>query len=164
MSKNLVVYFSASGVTAGVARALAEAAGADLKEIIPAQIYTEADLDWKNPQSRSSVEMKDPAARPAIAGAAAVSGYDNIFLGFPIWWYREPSIIDTFLEQQDFSGKKILLFATSGGSTAFGSGTARVKSLAPGASVIEGPVLNIKALSSAPVATTVGAWLKSLKL
>lgn len=117
MSKALVAYFSASGVTAGVAKALAEAAHADLYEIKPETPYTHADLDWNNKQSRSSIEMKDPASRPTIADVDAnIVAYDVIFVGFPIWWYVAPTIINTFLESYDFSGKVIVPFATSGGS------------------------------------------------
>ncbi|HAJ97001.1 MAG TPA: flavodoxin [Ruminococcus sp.] len=117
MSKTLVAYFSASGVTAKLAANLAEAAGADLYEIKPAVPYTDADLNWQDKNSRSSVEMKDKSFRPAIADTNAnVADYDTILLGFPIWWYVAPTIINTFLESYDFSGKTIILFATSGTS------------------------------------------------
>lgn len=117
MSKPLVAYFSASGVTARAAKALAQAAGADLYEIRPAQPYTEADLDWMNRSSRSSVEMNNRAFRPELADLdAPVAAHDTIFLGFPIWWGVAPTIVNTFLEAYDFSGKTIILFATSGGS------------------------------------------------
>ena len=117
MSNKLVAYFSASGVTGSVAEKLADEIGADLFEIVPEKPYTNADLDWQNSRSRSSVEMKDRNARPAIASKIDdMSRYDVIFVGFPIWWYREPSIIDTFMEAYDFSGKTIVPFATSGGS------------------------------------------------
>jgi flavodoxin len=117
MSKSLVAYFSASGVTAGLARKLAEAAGADLYEIKPAVSYTNADLNWQDKNSRSSVEMKDKSFRPAIADSDAnIEDYDTIFVGFPIWWYVAPTIINTFLEAYDFSGKTIIMFATSGSS------------------------------------------------
>lgn len=117
MSKKLVAYFSASGVTAKVADTLAKAAGADLYEIKPAIPYTEADLDWRNKDSRSSVEMRDPASRPTIGSAAVdMSEYDTLFVGFPIWWYVAPTIINTFLESYDLSGKTIIPFATSGSS------------------------------------------------
>ena len=142
MSRKLVAYFSAGGVTAKVAGTLAAAAGSDLYEIKPAVPYTKADLDWTDRKSRSTLEMNDTSARPEISGAADLDGYDVIFLGFPIWWYREPSIIDTFLEQYDFSGKTILLFATSGGS-GFGKTAQRVRGLvSPNAAVVEGKVLN----------------------
>ena len=117
MSKTLVAYFSASGVTGKAAKEIAAAIGADLYEIRPKEPYTEADLNWMNPKSRSSVEMNDPASRPAIAGPAVdPAQYDTVLLGFPIWWYVEPRIVDTFLESHDFSGKTIIPFATSGGS------------------------------------------------
>ena len=117
MNKTLVAYFSASGVTAKVAAKLAEAIRADLYEIQPAQPYTRSDLNWMDKKSRSSVEMNDPNARPAIANwVENMAQYDTVFVGFPVWWYREPSIIDTFAEAYDFSGKTIVPFCTSGGS------------------------------------------------
>lgn len=118
MSKKvLVAYFSASGVTARVAKQMADATGADLYEICPEQPYTSADLDWTNKRSRSTVEMNDSACRPAIARPVAdMVQYDTILIGFPIWWYVEPRIVDTFLESYDFSGKTLIPFATSGGS------------------------------------------------
>jgi len=113
----LVAYFSCSGVTAQAAKALAEATGADLYEIKPEVPYASADLDWNNPGSRSSIEMKDAASRPAIAGTVTnMDQYDTVFIGFPIWWYVAPTIINTFLESCDFSNKTIVPFATSGGS------------------------------------------------
>ncbi len=117
MSKTLVAYFSASGVTKDVAQRLAQVAGADLFEIKPLVPYTREDLDWTNPKSRSSIEMKDPASRPPIAEQLpTLDTYDTIFIGFPIWWYVAPTIIDTFLESYDFSNKTIIPFATSGSS------------------------------------------------
>ena len=117
MSRKLVAYFSASGVTAKVAETLAEAIGADIFEIEPKVPYTKADLDWTNRQSRSSIEMNDPASRPAIAGVRDnMADYDTLFVGFPIWWYVAPTIINTFLESYDLTGKTIIPFATSGGS------------------------------------------------
>ena len=117
MPKKLVAYFSAGGVTKKVAERLAAAAGADLIEIEPAVPYTVADLDWTNKKSRSSVEMNDPASRPEIARRLdSLEEYDTVFLGFPIWWYVAPTIINTFLESYDFAGKTIIPFATSGGS------------------------------------------------
>ena len=117
MNKTLVAYFSASGVTARAAREIAEAVGADLYEICPAEPYTDADLNWTDKKSRSTVEMNDTACRPAIAEPVAnMEQYDTVFLGFPIWWYVEPRIVDTFLESYDFSGKTVIPFATSGGS------------------------------------------------
>ncbi|MGI5078381.1 flavodoxin [Treponema maltophilum] len=142
MSKKLVAFFSASGVTAQAARSLADAAGADLYEIKPAVPYTNADLDWMNKKSRSSIEMNDKASRPAIADTDAhVADYDVVFIGFPIWWYIAPTIINTFLERYDFSGKKIVLFATSGGS-GFGKTVSNLQPSAPNAKIIEGKVLN----------------------
>lgn len=117
MSKTLVAYFSASGVTAKLAKSLAQVTGADLHEIQPAEPYSSADLDWTNKKSRSSVEMNDPSYRPAIGNQVAdMEQYDTVFVGFPIWWYVAPTIINTFLESYDFSGKTVIPFATSGGS------------------------------------------------
>ena len=116
--KVLVAYFSASGVTKGVAQQLAEVAGADLHEIKPEQPYTDADLDWRDKESRSSVEMKDKNSRPAITDKLEnMADYDVVFVGFPIWWYTCPTIINTFMEAYDFKGKTVVPFATSGGST-----------------------------------------------
>ncbi|PWJ47903.1 flavodoxin [Faecalicatena contorta] len=115
--KTLVAYFSASGVTAKLAKALAEITGADLYEIQPAQLYTSADLDWTNKKSRSSTEMNNPDSRPAISSKVEnMNQYETVFVGFPIWWYVAPTIINTFLESYDFSGKAVIPFATSGGS------------------------------------------------
>lgn len=115
--KTLVAYFSASGITASVAKEVASAANADLYEIKPGVRYTSADLNWMDKKSRSSVEMSNPASRPEIVkDLPALSQYDTVIIGFPIWWYVAPTIINTFLESGDFSGKKIALFATSGGS------------------------------------------------
>ena len=115
--KILVAYFSASGVTARAAKEMAEAVGADLYEIRPEQPYTSADLNWTDKRSRSSVEMNDPNSRPAIAQPVEnLEQYDTVFVGFPIWWYVEPRIVDTFLESGDFAGKRLIPFATSGGS------------------------------------------------
>lgn len=138
MGKNLVAYFSASGVTKGVAEKLAKAAGAELFEIVPEQPYTGEDLNWNNKQSRSSVEMNDRSCRPGISNTVSDMGqYDCIFLGFPVWWYREPSIIDTFLEAYDFSGKTIVPFCTSGGS-GLGETVGNMRSLAKEAGVRDG--------------------------
>ena len=138
MAKALVAYFSASGVTKKVAERLATAIGADTFEIVPEQIYTDADLNWQDKNSRSSVEMNDRSARPAIASKVEnMAQYDVIFIGFPIWWYREPSIVDTFAEAYDFGGKTIIPFATSGGSGMGGSGM-NIGALAKDAHVIEG--------------------------
>lgn len=142
MSKILVTYFSASGTTARLAKNLANAADADLYEIKPAVPYTRDDLNWMNKQSRSSVEMRDKSSRPALADTDAnIAGYDTIFVGFPIWWYVAPTIINTFLESYDFSGKKIVLFATSGGS-GFGKAVQGLQPSAPDAQIIAGEILN----------------------
>ncbi len=144
MSKKLVTYFSASGITAGVAKALAEAAGADIYEIKPEIPYTKADLNWMDKQSRSTVEMNDKAFRPALANRnAKIETYDVIFVGFPIWWYVAPTIINTFLESYDFGGKTIVLFATSGGS-GFGRTIDGLKDSCPGAVIKEGKMFNGK--------------------
>ena len=117
MSKRLVTYFSASGVTAKVAENLADAIGADIFEIQPEVPYTKADLNWMDKKSRSTIEMSDPTSRPAIAAKRDnMDEYDTIFVGFPIWWYIAPTIINTFLESYDLKGKTIIPFATSGGS------------------------------------------------
>ena len=156
MSKKLVAYFSASGVTAHAAKCLAEAAGADLFEIKPTKPYTKADLDWMNPKSRSSVEMKDSTSRPAIAETCAhMEQYDTIFLGFPIWWYVAPTIIQTFLESYDFSNKTIYLFATSGGS-GFGNTIKELQLSAPDAVITEGSLLNRGSKQE------ISDWVKSL--
>ncbi len=137
MSKKLVAFFSASGVTAGAASVLAETLKADLYEIAPKTPYTDADLDWRDANSRSSIEMKNKASRPEIADTDAHAGdYDVILLGFPIWWYIAPTIVNTFLEKYDFSGKKIILFATSGGS-GFGETVAWLKGSVAENTVIE---------------------------
>ena len=138
MSKKLVAYFSASGTTARAAKDLAKAAGADLYEIKPAVPYTRADLNWQDKSSRSSVEMRDKSSRPALADTSAnIAEYDTIFVGFPIWWYREPSIIDTFLEAYDFTGKTVVPFCTSGGS-GLGDSASNMQALAKGAKGAEG--------------------------
>lgn len=143
MSKKLVAYFSASGVTAKVADLLADAIGADIHEIRPKVPYTKADLNWMNKKSRSSIEMNDKSIRPEIAESnVKIENYDVIFLGFPIWWYVAPTIINTFLESADFSGKKIILFATSGGSK-FGKTVEELKISVPDScEIIEGKLLN----------------------
>ena len=138
MSKILVAYFSASGVTGSAARTLAGALKTDLYEIAPAVPYTDADLDWRNMNSRSSLEMKDKSSRPEITDTPVnIADFDTILVGFPIWWYVAPTIVNTFLEKHDFSGKKIILFATSGGS-GFGKTVESLKDSAPGASIEEG--------------------------
>ena len=145
MSKKLVAYFSASGVTAKIADMLADAVGADIHEIRPKVPYTKADLNWMDKNSRSSVEMNNKAFRPEIAESnIQVDGYDVVFLGFPIWWYVAPTIINTFLESYDFSGKKIILFATSGGSK-FGKTVEELKvSVSAETEIVEGKLLNGK--------------------
>ena len=159
MSGKLVAFFSASGVTAALAQRLSRAAGADLFEIKPAVPYTSADLVWTNTSSRSSVEMKNPASRPEIAEKLpSMADYDVIFLGFPIWWYVAPTIINTFLESYDFSGKTIALFATSGGSPM--GRTLEILRPLCNASV---KWLPAKMLNGA-TDSDLNAWLKSLKL
>ena len=154
----LVAYFSASGVTAAAAKNLAEAAGADLYEIKPAVPYTEADLDWRDRKSRSSMEMRDLISRPAISDRETdLSGYDTIFLGFPIWWYVAPTIINTFLESRDFSGKKIIVFATSGGSDLEKSAE-NLRESAPGAEIIKGRMMN-----GSPSVSELADWVKEIK-
>ncbi len=158
MSKILVAYFSASGRTAKVAQTLAKSANADIYEIKPAVSYTQSDLNWMNKKSRSSVEMSDKSSRPALADKNAdIAGYDTILLGFPIWWYVAPTIINSFLESYDFSGKKIVLFATSGGS-GFGKTVDSLKgSVAADTQIVEGKLLNGK-LSE----TELKKWVDSL--
>lgn len=142
MSKRLVAYFSASGATGKVAKMVAEAAGADLYEIRPKQLYTKADLNWMDQNARSTIEMKDKKIRPEIVDTdAKIAEYDEILIGFPIWWYVAPTIINTFLEKYDFTGKKIVLFATSGGS-GFGNTVKELEPSAPGATIVEGKLLN----------------------
>ncbi len=142
MSKKLVAYFSASGTTAAVAENLAKAAGADLYEIKPAVAYTRADLNWQDKNSRSSVEMRDKSSRPELADTNAnIAEYDTIFVGFPVWWYVAPTIINSFLEAYDFSGKKVVLFATSGGS-GFGKAVSGLQPSVHKAEIVEGEILN----------------------
>lgn len=138
MDKALIAYFSATGTTKEFAVKLADATNFDIFEIKAANPYTKEDLNWKNPNSRSSVEMKDSSVRPKIADKLNnIEEYDFVFLGFPIWWYREPSIIDTFLESYDFSGKTIIPFVTSGGS-GLGETAGYLKKLAPDSKISEG--------------------------
>ena len=140
MSKKLVAFFSASGKTAALAKQIADAADAELYEIRPAIPYTNEDLNWQNKQSRSSVEMSDHSSRPALADKDAnVADYDIVYIGFPVWWYIAPTIINSFLESYDFTGKKIVLFATSGGS-GFGKAVENLQPSAPNAEIIEGKV------------------------
>ena len=142
MSKKLVAYFSASGVTKRYAEKLANVTGADLFEIKPSVPYTSADLNWQNSNSRSSVEMKNPDSRPEIAEKLSdMDSYDTVFVGLPIWWYVAPTIIDTFLESYDFSGKTVIPFATSGGSE-MGKTTDVLRKVCPDADIKDGKVLN----------------------
>lgn len=160
MNKKLVAYFSASGVTAKVADMLADAVGADIYEIRPEVPYTKADLNWMDKKSRSTIEMNDKTIRPAIADKnAKVEQYDTIFLGFPIWWYVAPTIINTFLESYDFSGKKIILFATSGGSK-FGKTVEELRISVPvSCEIIEGKLLNGK-----QTIPSIRAWTETLNV
>lgn len=159
MSKKLVVYFSASGTTAAAARTLAEAAGADLYEIKPQIPYTRADLDWTNRRSRSSVEMNDRSFRPPLADRdVPVEDYDTVFLGFPIWWYTAPTIVNTFLESYDFTGKTIVLFATSGGS-GLGRTADDLRASAPGAVIRDGKLLNGRQTRE-----SLAAWVHGLSI
>ena len=155
--KALVAYFSASGVTKKAAEKLATAAEADLFEIEPVQPYTHADLNWMDKKSRSTLEMQDRSCRPAIVKAPAVAPYGVIFVGFPVWWYREPSIIDTFLESADFTGKTLIPFCTSGGS-GLGESTDNFRTLAPGAKVLEG-----KRLTGRESEASLRAWAASIR-
>lgn len=155
----LVAYFSATGTTAKAAKALAGAVNGELYEIKPAIPYTSADLNWMDKGSRSSVEMKDPHFRPALADTdAPVAGHDVIFLGFPVWWYVAPTILNTFLETYDFTGKTIVLFATSGGS-GLGKSASGLRPSAPGAEIVDGRMLNGR-LNEAELK----AWAEGLNL
>lgn len=155
--KALVAFFSASGVTKKVAEKLAKAAKADLFEIKPVQPYTRADLNWMDKQSRSTVEMNDRSCRPAMAGTVDVSAYDVVFVGFPVWWYREPSIIDTFLESGDFNRKTVVPFCTSGGSGVSGAAD-NIRSIVPGARVADGKRFGGR-VSDRELADWAGKWL-----
>jgi flavodoxin len=157
MSKKLVAYFSASGTTAKLAENLAEAIGADIFEIVPEVPYTAADLNWQDKHSRSSIEMQDPASRPAIAATRDnIADYNTIFIGFPIWWYVAPTIINTFLESCDLTGKTIIPFATSGGS-GIGETNEKLEPSCPGAKLLEGRVFRSSASK-----TELEAWAESL--
>lgn len=159
MSKILVAYFSASGVTKRAAEKLASAANADLFEIKPAIPYTDADLNWMDKKSRSTIEMKDTSSRPEIADKCENMGdYDDVFVGFPVWWYVEPRIIDTFLESYDFSGKTVIPFATSGGSGLGKTAESFRKVLGKNVTVNEGKMLNRANEAD------LKAWLKTLGL
>lgn len=157
MKNAMVAYFSASGVTAKVARRLAKAIDADLFEIRPETPYTKADLNWMDKKSRSTLEMNDPSCRPAMAQVPDVSAYDVIFVGFPIWWYREPSIIDTFMESADFTGKTVVPFCTSGGS-GIGDSAQNMQALARGAVVKKGGRFSALALAG-ELKKWAGQWL-----
>ena len=139
--KTLVAYFSATGTTERTAKTLASKLGCDTYEIKPVQPYTDADLNWMDKKSRSTIEMRDKSSRPAIVkDGLDISGYDRILLGYPVWWYTAPTIINTFLESYDFSGKKIVLWATSGGS---GLGKARIDlARSTAATIVDGRILN----------------------
>jgi len=155
----LVAYFSASGVTARVAQNLATAADADLFEIKPAQPYTSADLDWNDKNSRSTIEMNDKQSRPAIDGKVDnMDQYSTIYVGFPIWWYTAPRIINTFLEQYDLKGKTIIPFATSGGSGMGKSGEELKAASAPESNWLPGRVLN-----GNPPVDSLKTWVNSLR-
>ncbi len=155
--KTLVAYFSASGVTRGVATQLAEVAGADLYEIVPEQLYTDADLDWRDSLSRSSVEMKDKSSRPAIKkNDLNINDYSTIYVGFPIWWYTCPTIINTFMEAYDFAGKTVIPFATSGGSS-IEQACNDLKAAYPKSNWKEGRLLNNASKND------LEEWVKSLK-
>ena len=157
MSNKLVAFFSASGITAKVAKKLSEAIESDIFEIKPVTPYTIEDLNWNDKKSRSSVEMNDENSRPQISEKISdISQYDTIFLGFPIWWYTAPHIINTFLESYDFSGKEIILFATSGGSTLRGVAD-KLKKICPGAEILEGKMLN-----GNPSETELKNWAESI--
>ncbi len=155
----LVAYFSASGSTAKLAKTLASAAGAAVYEIRPAVAYERRDLNWMDKKARSTVEMQDPNCRPALADAdAPVQDAAVVFLGFPIWWYREPSLIDSFLDACDLSGKTVVPFFTSGGSE-LGEGQGRIEKLAKGAKVLRGKRFSARASES-----ELKAWIDSLEL
>ena len=142
MAKTLVAYFSASGTTKDVASRLARVTDGDLFAIVPANPYTSADLNWRDKQSRSTLEAADPSCRPVITSKVErIEDYDTIFLGFPIWWYVAPAIISTFLESYDLTGKTVVLFATSGGS-GMGKTASILKASAPDAKIVDGGILN----------------------
>lgn len=158
--KSLVAYFSATGTTAACARNLAEAAGADLYEIKPQVPYSADDLNWQNERSRTSLEMHDRSSRPPIVDKNAnIAAYDTIFLGFPMWWYVAPTIIHTFLESYDFSGKTIVIFATSGGSGLGATAKHLQSSVSADTKIISGRVLN-----GSPDASALREWVQSLSL
>lgn len=140
--RTLVAYFSVSGITERAAKELTQMMDADLYEIKPSIPYTKEDLDWMNPQSRSSLEMKDPGSRPVISTRVKdISSYDVVYIGFPIWWYVAPTIINTFLESYDFDGKTVVLFATSGGSGFGNTVKALQNSVGKSVKIVESKVL-----------------------
>lgn len=156
MGKKLVAYFSATGTTARLAKTLAGAVGADLFEIEPKAAYTKADLNWMDKKARSTIEMNDPASRPEIAKLIDVTDYDTIFVGFPIWWYVAPMIINTFLESCALEGKTVVPFATSGGS-GMGGTNAKLAPSCRGAKLAEGKVFKSRAGEA-----ELAAWAESL--
>ena len=157
MKKTLIAYFSASGVTAKLAKTLSSVTDADLFEIKPVTPYTAKDLDWMDKKSRSTIEMKDEHSRPAIAGRVEdMAPYDTVFVGFPIWWYQAPRIIETFLESYDFTGKTVIPFATSGGSD-MGKTADILRAVCPAANLLPG-----KRMSARESAEAVRAWLETL--
>ena len=157
MNKKLVAFFSASGNTARLAKNLAEAAGADLYEIRPAVPYTSEDLNWQSKQSRSSVEMNDKSSRPSLADTnAKITDYDTIFVGFPVWWYTAPTIINTFLESYDFSGKTIIPFCSHGGGR-FGQSLTAIAKLAPDSTIGEG--LSVHYSGDSTLDDEISEWL-----
>ena len=158
MTKKLVAYFSATDVTKSLAKKLAKAIGADEYEIKPAVPYTKADLNWMDKNARSTIEMQNYTSRPEMADDNfSVSEYDTIFLGFPIWWYIAPTIINTFLEKHDFSNKRIILFATSGGSN-FGKAMDYLRtSVSDKAKLAQGTVLSGK-----PSETQIQEWIENI--
>ena len=159
MSKKLVAYFSASGVTAKVAQMLAEAIGADIFEIAPKVPYTEADLNWMDEKARSTIEMKNPSSRPEIESKRDnMSEYDTIFVGFPIWWYVAPTIINTFLESYDLTGKTIIPFVTSG-TSGMGKTNEKLVPSCKGAKLLEG-----KRFDSRVSEKELAAWADGLKI
>ena len=158
MTKTLVAYFSASGQTAKLAKTFADVMHADLFEIEPEKGYTSADLNWNDKKSRSSIEMNDPSSRPGILSRVVdMDAYDTVFVGFPIWWYEAPRIIQTFLEEYDFTDKKMIAFATSGGS-GMGSTVSVLEKSTPGATWLGG-----RRFSASAESNEVAAWIESLK-
>ncbi|MBP1554156.1 MAG: flavodoxin [Oscillospiraceae bacterium] len=158
MSKKLVTYFSASGVTKAVAEKLAQTLGSDIFEIAPKVLYTAADLDWRDKTSRSTVEMNNLSYRPEMAeGDVDISAYDTVYVGFPIWWYIAPTIINTFLEKYDWNGKKIVLFATSGGS-GWGKTVEKLEDSCKGAQIVEGKIVGPTGVTAEDLLE----WAKSL--